>query len=266
MEFYTMKHKVALIKLGGSVITFKDKPLSPNLKAINNISRVLASLETPLIIVHGGGSFGHYWSVKYDMHSKPSNYNLHGISIVHGSMIELNQIVVGSMIKKGMKPYGIMPSIITSGIKPIPKKIEKLKAMAEGGITPVTFGDIIHVDKMKYSIISGDTLMTILAKILRPSKVIFALNVDGLYKDLDSKEIISEISNVNKEVNFTNKSLIRDVTGGMRRKVEEAFKISAIGMDVVMVNGLKPDRIISVMYGAAFEGTIIKRRNRGKQK
>jgi isopentenyl phosphate kinase len=119
---------------------------------------------------------------------------------------------------------------------------------------------------MRYSIISGDVLMTIFAKILRPSKVIFALNVDGLYKDLDSKEIISEISNVNKEVDFSNKSLIRDVTGGMRRKVEEAFKISAIGMDVVMVNGLKPDRIISVIDGTSFEGTIIKGRSRGKKK
>jgi isopentenyl phosphate kinase len=261
-----MKHKVALIKLGGSVITFKDKPLSPNLKAINNISHVLASLEIPLIIIHGGGSFGHYWSVKYDMHSKPCNYNLHGISIVHESMIALNQMVVGSMIKKRMNPYGIMPSIITSGIKPIPKKIKELQTIAEGGITPVTFGDIIHIDKMRYSIISGDVLMTIFAKILRPSKVIFALNVDGLYKDLDSKEIISEISNVNKEVDFSNKSLISDVTGGMQRKVEEAFKISATGMDVVMVNGLKPDRIISVIDGASFVGTIIKGRSRGKEK
>ena len=31
---------LALIKLGGSVVTFKEKPLTPNLEAINNISQL----------------------------------------------------------------------------------------------------------------------------------------------------------------------------------------------------------------------------------
>ena len=72
-----------IIKLGGSVITFKDKPLSANYKAIENISHILKRVISPLIIVHGGGSYGHYWSVKFDMHTKPANYDPHGISTVH---------------------------------------------------------------------------------------------------------------------------------------------------------------------------------------
>ncbi|HEX2231504.1 MAG TPA: hypothetical protein VHG34_04875, partial [Nitrososphaeraceae archaeon] len=66
-----MRNELALIKLGGSVVTFKEKPLTANFEAINNIIRVIATIKIPLIVVHGGGSFGHYWSVKYDMHTKP---------------------------------------------------------------------------------------------------------------------------------------------------------------------------------------------------
>jgi isopentenyl phosphate kinase len=89
-----MGHNLILIKLGGSVITFKEKPLAANFEAIRSISYALASVKIPIILIHGGGSFGHYWSVKYNMHSKPDQYDSHGISIVHESMIALNQIIV----------------------------------------------------------------------------------------------------------------------------------------------------------------------------
>jgi len=56
-----------LIKLGGSIITNKAKALSPRRKTIENIVRVLKKIDEPLTIVHGGGSFGHYWSVKFNM-------------------------------------------------------------------------------------------------------------------------------------------------------------------------------------------------------
>ncbi|HEY7508247.1 MAG TPA: hypothetical protein VH677_03895, partial [Nitrososphaera sp.] len=97
--------KLALVKLGGSVITFKDRPLAANTEAIDGISRVLAGLDMPMIVVHGGGSFGHHWSVQYDMHTKPAAYDPHGVAVVHESMVVLNEIIVNSMIKAGANPY-----------------------------------------------------------------------------------------------------------------------------------------------------------------
>jgi isopentenyl phosphate kinase len=64
-----------LIKLGGSIITNKEKPLSPRKKTIENLAKNLKKIDEPMIIVHGGGSYGHYWSVKYDMHTKPRKYS-----------------------------------------------------------------------------------------------------------------------------------------------------------------------------------------------
>jgi isopentenyl phosphate kinase len=257
-----MGHNLILIKLGGSVITFKEKPLAANFEAIRSISYALASVKIPIILIHGGGSFGHYWSVKYNMHSKPDQYDSHGISIVHESMIALNQIIVNYMIKVGMNPYMILPSVFTSGRKPIAKKIKELKSIVESSVIPITFGDVIYIENKMYSILSGDALMSILSKILRPSKVIFTLNVDGIYKDMGKREIIKELKNNNNSINFS--KVIQDVTGGMRRKVTEALKISDIGIDVLMVNGLKPERIMNAITGTDFEGTLVKGKRSSK--
>jgi isopentenyl phosphate kinase len=256
-----MGHNLILIKLGGSVITFKEKPLAANFEAIRNISYTLASVKTPIILIHGGGSFGHYWSVKYNIHSKPDQYDSHGISIVHESMIALNQIIVNSMIKVGMNPYTIIPSMFIYDHKPITKKIKELKSIVESSVIPITFGDVVYIENKMYSILSGDALMSLLSKILRPSKVIFTLNVDGIYKDMKNREILKELKN-NNSARFS--KVIQDVTGGMRRKVIEALKISDIGIDVMMVNGLKPERIINAITGIGFEGTLVKGKRSSK--
>lgn len=71
-----------LIKLGGSIITNKEKPLSVRRKTIENLSKSLKKIKEPMIVVHGGGSYGHYWSVKYDMHTKEKNMIQKGLQLL----------------------------------------------------------------------------------------------------------------------------------------------------------------------------------------
>ncbi len=250
--------KLGLVKLGGSVVTFKDRPLAANTEAIDGISGVLARLDMPVIVVHGGGSFGHHWSVQYDMHTRPAAYDPHGVSVVHESMVALNEIIVNSMIKAGANPYAITPSAFTTGHDAIPAKIKQLSEMSKT-VMPVTFGDVVHMGGRKYSILSGDALMSIIAKVLKPSRVIFATNVDGIYRDMDSKEVIKGLRPGKGDPAEFSKAKGADVTGGMQRKVREAFKIASMGMDVVLVNGLYPERIAGATRGRV-EGTLIRGR------
>ena len=54
-----MKGKPLILKLGGSVITKKEKKLTPNLEAIKRLAKEIAGAKVfPLIIIHGGGSYG----------------------------------------------------------------------------------------------------------------------------------------------------------------------------------------------------------------
>jgi isopentenyl phosphate kinase len=263
-----MRRKLALIKMGGSVVTFKDRPLSANNAAINGIARAISSLKgIPIILVHGGGSFGHYWSVRYGMHTRPARYDAHGISVVHQSMVTLNQIIIGSMIKNGVNPYAICAMSLTNHNIPLKAKIDQMYAMARTGIVPVTFGDVIHICDGKYSILSGDVIMTFIAKILNPSKVIFAVNTEGIYRSMEEKETIHEVTGskvINGLFGIAREQTPADITGGMRRKVEEAFKISSTGVKVMIVNGLKPERVTqAVQFGPEnFKGTVVRARSR----
>ncbi len=243
-----------LIKLGGSIITNKERPLSARGKTIDNLSKSLKKIKEPTVIVHGGGSYGHYWSVKYDMHTKEKKYNPKGVAIVKNSMIELNKIILDSMIKNKINPYSLPPTDFMSGNMPIAKKVKEIEKIAKSGLVPVTFGDALWFGQQKTYILSGDVIMTHLAKILKPKLCIFALNEDGLYSDLKTKKLIYELDKQRPSIS-ENKM---DVTGGMTRKVEEALKISKRGMAVFFVNGNKPERIEKAIKNKTFEGTLFR--------
>jgi isopentenyl phosphate kinase len=247
--------QLLLIKLGGSVITVKDRALNPNSKAIEGLSHVLAKLTDSPIIVHGGGSFGHYWSVKYNMHTKPELYEPRGISVVHESMMALNQIVVNSLSDAGLAPYGMPPtSLFTDGNENV-KKFAELVEFTRRGIVPVIFGDVVHMSEGRFSIVSGDSLMTRISANLMPSRVIFTVNVDGIYKDMRDKKLIKVLNFATNEISYNDSSI--DVTGGMARKILEAFEIARHGIDVNIVNGLDAERVFDALRGVEVEGTVI---------
>ena len=243
-----------LIKFGGSVITNKEKPLSVRRKAIDNLSKSLKKIDETMIIVHGGGSYGHYWSVKYDMHTKEKKYDLRGVAVVKNSMVELNKIILNSLLKNRLNPYCLPPTDFMLGNKSIPKKIKEIEKIAKSGLIPVTYGDALWYGQKKTYILSGDKIMTHLAKILKPRLSIFVLNEDGLYSDLKSKKLIHELKGERPSIS-ENKM---DVTGGMTRKVEEASKISKMGINVFFVNGNKPERIVKAVKNRKFEGTLFR--------
>jgi isopentenyl phosphate kinase len=243
-----------LIKLGGSIITNKEKPLSPRRKTIDILTKSLKKISEPIIIVHGGGSYGHYWSVKYDMHTKEKKYDLRGVAIIKNSMIELNKIILDSLLKNKLSPYCLPPTDFMSGNKPISKKVKEIEKIAKSGMIPVTYGDALWFGQNKTFILSGDKIMTHIAKILKPRLTIFALNEDGVYSDLRSKKLIYELKGERPSIS-ENKM---DVTGGMTRKIEEASKIAKMGMNVFFVNGNKPERIVKAVKNSKFEGTVFR--------
>ena len=243
-----------LIKLGGSIITNKGKPQSARRKTINNILKQLKKINEPMILVHGGGSYGHYWSMKYSMHTKPARYSLKGLSVVKNSMIELDKIILNSATKNKLNTYSLPPTDFMSGNKPIKNKIQKIGEIAKSGLVPITYGDALWYGQKKSYILSGDVIMTTIGKILKPRLSIFVLDVDGVYSDTKSKKLIYDLK---KEKPTISKNKM-DVTGGMTRKITEAAKMSKSGLKVFFVNGNKPQRIVNAVSGKKFEGTLFR--------
>ena len=61
-----MLDRLTILKIGGSVITDKSKILKPNISSMKNISKILKKFDR-VILVHGAGSFGHYYARKYKL-------------------------------------------------------------------------------------------------------------------------------------------------------------------------------------------------------
>jgi isopentenyl phosphate kinase len=179
---------------------------------------------------------------------------MHGVSIVKNSMIDLNKIILDVFVKNKLNPYSLPPTDFMSGNKPMVKKIKEITKIAKSGLIPITYGDALWYGNKKTYILSGDKIMTYLAKILKPRLVIFVLNEDGLYSDLKTRKLIYELKEENPKVS-ENKM---DVTGGMTRKVEEATVIAKNGMNVFFVNGNKSERIVKAIKNRKYEGTLFR--------
>ena len=266
---FKVRDNLLIIKLGGSVITFKERPLSPNYQAIDKIANIIKELKKTfkIIIVHGGGSFGHYWSVKYDMHTMPFAYSDEGVAKVRESMIKLNSIIVEKLIALDIKPFSIQASSFVFNNLPYDDRILDIADMIkDNGLTPITYGDVIYTSNGNFSILSGDSLMKIMSKVLKPKLSIFTTNVDGIYDNITNGNLVPEIlldksaspltNNIDNKIQFS--ELMFDVTGGMKRKISESIDIVNLGIPVYLINGFYPERILDVINGNDFIGTSIK--------
>ena len=88
-----MVNKLTILKLGGSVVTKKSRPLTFNADSVRNLSKTIKKFKDPLIIVHGAGSFGHYYAKRYRISDKPTKSTKHVVKI-RDSMQLLNQKII----------------------------------------------------------------------------------------------------------------------------------------------------------------------------
>jgi isopentenyl phosphate kinase len=131
----------------------------------------------------------------------------------------------------------------------------------ERKLIPVTFGDVVLDKKLGFSICSGDLLVEILAKYFKPEKVIFVIDEDGLYTSnpkIDKKAKLIEKTTFKKLREFsTSLDKHADVTGGMGGKIGIIANISKLGIETVLINGNKNERLFDVLVGKETKSTIV---------
>ncbi|MCX8191464.1 MAG: isopentenyl phosphate kinase [Nitrososphaerales archaeon] len=252
-----VREGLTIIKLGGSVITFKDRPLTPNIEAIHNLSDVISKSGIDCVIVHGGGSFGHYYAKEYNITTRLDHYSAEGIAKTKLAMLKLHMYILEALESHNLHPYSLPPISFLHGGKVDERKRDLLQGLIEIDLTPVTFGDIITING-KFQVISGDTLVRMLAESLKPARVIFTMDVDGIYRRLDDPSTLIRTIDVSKDLELSSSKPLFDVTGGIELKLSEAMKIASLGIDVYFVNGLKADYVTKALKGGSFIGTIIK--------
>ncbi|MBU3957417.1 isopentenyl phosphate kinase family protein [Patescibacteria group bacterium] len=251
-----MKQQLLLIKLGGSIITDKNKSL-PTLKTsiIKRISQQLKNIyqsgKYQIILIHGAGSYGHPLAKKYNLHlGMKTREQKCGFCLTDHSMLRLNSIIMDYLLQASIPAVSLPPrSFITqSGGKLQDFNYHLIKSYLAQNQIPVLFGDVVLDNKWGCSIISGDTIVSYLAKNLKADLVIFLSDVDGIF-DSDPKKnpkakLIPEVTdkNLKQVLQGLTTNNQNDVTGEMQGKIM-AIKNNLAHIPVYIINGLKAENL-----------------------
>jgi len=259
------KPKPVILKIGGSVLTDKSTPKTFSKHLPRIVREIKSALPPQLVVVHGGGSFGHYAAKEYDIQNgsngKPTRANLIGFAKTQQAMEELNNHVIEEFLGEGLPVFPLqLSSLVTmenGRIKTFPTHI--IKRALSLGLIPILYGVPAFDTKKKFCILSGDEIVQHLAKKLHAANVVLASDVDGVMTADPKKEkaeLIRTVSekNVGKLKFLTSAT---DVTGGMFRKVQELLRLASAGIESEIINATVPGNVKKALQGKKV-GTTIK--------
>ena len=265
------KKKIIILKIGGGLITDKNIEFSIRESILDAIILDIIKSGKQLILVHGGGSFGHPLAKKFSIQS---GYNdeiqdqLIGLIKTNSAMLKLNNIIVDKFINLNFQVFPFHPSsmfflkntnnLLFSGINSIRKALSL-------GITPILYGDTIFTNEKGFEILSGDRIILELCKCFNDSidKVIFSMEQDGLIGWITNKKdgLPKILENIDCDqldsVCLDDLGNKIDVTGGIHGKLNNIKSIAKMGININLINGLKPNLLYYSLTGTDIQGTKI---------
>jgi len=256
-----------LIKFGGSVITEKSNTEPVFKQALmDKLAESLKKAEKEYIIVHGAGSFGHVLAQKYHLNDGfQKNEQRIGYAETQTLVQQLNMYMLQSLQRQGIPAVSIPPhaTMVLDNHQNMLFQKEMYDQYLAQRFTPVSYGDVVLDHSLGFSICSGDLLMVLLAESYSLEKVIYVIDEDGLYwenpKNNSDAEFIERIAS--KDLGSLSTALDNqaDVTGGMKGKIEAIKRISQTNVDVLLLNGNKPDCLYDVLVGKETTATLVYR-------
>jgi len=269
-----------LVKIGGSCITNKGKKETLDLEMLEWFSTTMAQIlltnnntttavvdgdnedsscrtkkqAVNYILVHGAGSFGHFFAKEYGIRSqmaspppivKNQTYLMEGVAKTRLSVQALNRHVLSSLIDHGIPAVGISPPFglpcpATSNDEFFEESLGRAVVSAlEAGLVPVLHGDACLYSKGGAGIVGGDVLLEVLSQVLTTTtklRTVFVTDVPGIFtsnpKEDPNATLVSAIridpNNgvlLEVEVNASASSHEHDVTGGIAGKLGSAISI-----------------------------------------
>lgn len=261
---------LVFIKIGGSLITDKNKPFSLKEKALIRICQEIKKAKNEsgklLVIGHGGGSFPHVPAKKYQTHLGVVNKKSYrGIVEVQAAAAKLNRMVVEKLIEISVNAVSISPSscFLTKNGEPVKIFLEPVKKLLEFEILPVLYGDVVFDTRKGCCILSTEKALAGLAMVLKKQgflieKIIYCGKTNGVL-DRKRKTIpLITIKNFAKYQKIIGQSEGTDVTGGMIHKVSEALRLAKSGISGLIIDGISNGILSRAVLGEKVLGTEIR--------
>ena len=264
-------NEIILLKLGGSLLTDKDKPSSIREDVVRSAIQQIIDANKKIILIHGGGSFGHPLAKKYNLSAgiNPEIPNqILGLAETHQSMNKFNSYIINLLLEQNYPALSIQASSIFIKDSQVIStySIDIIETALDLDILPILYGDIVLDKQGSFSIISGDKIILELCENLRKyyvSKVIFTMEADGIYivdkNDKGKEVLVTECySDDLDSINLADLGQKIDVTGGIEGKLNIIKEICKYNIPVQLVNGLERGNIMKALKSQKIESTEIK--------
>jgi isopentenyl phosphate kinase len=251
-----------LVKLGGSVITDKGRYRTFDQANVKRLAKEIVRSNSPVIIVHGAGSFGHVLAKKYHLKDGYRDKNqIKGLAQVSLDVRDLNLRIISALQSAGLNSVSIPPSaccLMENG-KLTSFDMEIVHRYLDLGIVPVIFGDVVLDMKRGFGICSGDQLMAWLADEFDPERIIFCTDVDGIFSSdphLNDEAVMIEEVDRSVLSRLPRSERCADVTGSIYGKIESILDL-AKGREAMVINGRVRGRLERALKGEAVKGSRV---------
>ncbi len=256
-----------VVKLGGSVLTRKGEDRRARPKVIHRLALELAEghreRPTPLVVVHGAGSFGHPQALRYGLSKAPSDQERpvgrdRGAALTAWSVRDLHQSVLRALLDAGLPAFSVAPFPLmenrqgsSTGIPLAPFQ----RILSRGGV-PVTYGDVVLDGAWGFSILSGDTLVGEIARGVGSHHALFVSDVPGVLESRrpGPQRIVRTLSEATVE-SLAPSTGVPDVTGGLRGKVQVMLALARDGVSCGLIGGLTPGLLSRALRGEDVYGS-----------
>lgn len=216
-----------VIKLGGSVVTEKDQPETVDREALDLAAAAVTKTAGPLVLVHGGGSFGHHYAAEYGVSTTAGTADASEIRSIHSAMKRLNTEVIDSLVAADVPAVPVHP--FSAGDRDADGRLSldtgPVSTMVDAGFVPVLHGDVVADAAKGATIVSGDELVVSLATALDATRVGVCSSVPGVFDD--EGRILDRIESLDDVASAVGESDTTDVSGGMAGKVRELLGLDA---------------------------------------
>ncbi|SDF40461.1 isopentenyl phosphate kinase [Halorubrum xinjiangense] len=223
-----------VLKLGGSLITEKESPETLDDAALEAACDAVADALSAgavdrLVVVHGGGSFGHHHASEHGVSTTDGTRDADAVAAVHGAMKRLNAHVSERFRERGVPAAPVHPLSLAArpegadGDLDLP--LGSTATLLGEGFVPVLHGDGVATAGEGVTVVSGDELVVELAAGLGARRVGVCSTVPGVF-DADG-DVIAEIEDFDAVADALGGSDATDVSGGMAAKVRELLALDA---------------------------------------
>jgi len=256
-------HKnLVFVKLGGSLITAKERSHTPRPETIERLADEIASAlrQKPalsILLGHGSGSFGHVPAQRYGTRHGVSGADAwRGFAEVWHEAAALNHLVLDALHRAGLPALAFPPSasVLAHEGKPATWDLGALLSSLEAGLLPVVYGDVVFDSMRGGTILSTEELFSYLAGELLPECILLAGIEPGVWRDYPAREnlvdALTPTSFADLKQTVAGAQAV-DVTGGMLSKVEQSLELVKRypALEVLIFSGEQPGALLQALLG-----------------